>query len=217
VVRLELHGSKEQQARRKFGDSFRPAQAATLRLVEPWFGSGRTVIGDAWFGSVSTIAYLRAYGLFGISMVKMGHSLFPRKQLLYDLANQGPGPLAGAPPPPRGKPHLDIRGAGRWVWREATLTGVRREADPGKPLVGPFPIRAVLVTDRSDKFFAASTGSTAEGTPREVKRPQVQIPRPKLMEEYFNFADVIDKFNHLRHGGPSLTREWVAQPRQASG
>ena len=36
--------------------------ATTLRLVEKWFGSWRTIVGDSWFGSLTTAVELKQKG-----------------------------------------------------------------------------------------------------------------------------------------------------------
>ncbi|CAG8816870.1 36466_t:CDS:1, partial [Racocetra persica] len=41
-----------------------------LRLTQPWFGSGRTIIGDSWFGSPKLCILLMENGLYGIFHVK---------------------------------------------------------------------------------------------------------------------------------------------------
>ena len=56
-----------------------PSTATTLRLAEPWKGSGRVVIADSWFGSCRTAEWLwDELGLYSILCVKNGHKGFPR-------------------------------------------------------------------------------------------------------------------------------------------
>ena len=56
--------------------------ATTLRLTEPWKGSGRIVIGDSWFSSVKTASKLfTENGLYSIMLVKTAHKLFPVSHL----------------------------------------------------------------------------------------------------------------------------------------
>ena len=51
--------------------------ATTLRLVKHLGGTGRTVIGDSWFGSVKTAVALKKVGLYSILLVKTVHKKFP--------------------------------------------------------------------------------------------------------------------------------------------
>src|SRR6185369_9323239 len=41
-----------------------------LRLVEPWFRSGRTIIADSWFGSTDACTTLYNHGLYSILQIK---------------------------------------------------------------------------------------------------------------------------------------------------
>jgi Transposase IS4 len=54
----------------------------TMRLVEPYANTGRTVIGDSWFGSVYTSLAMLYKGLHFVGNVKTGHKYFPKKHLL---------------------------------------------------------------------------------------------------------------------------------------
>lgn len=55
----------------------------TLRLVQPWFGSKRTVIGDSAFASFSTCVALLSMGLFFIGIVKTATSKFPKAFFMH--------------------------------------------------------------------------------------------------------------------------------------
>ncbi|CAG8686282.1 16696_t:CDS:2, partial [Dentiscutata heterogama] len=44
--------------------------AYVLRLVQPWYGSGRTVVGDSWFGFPKLCIALMQNGLYSIFHVK---------------------------------------------------------------------------------------------------------------------------------------------------
>ncbi|CAG8819695.1 41709_t:CDS:2, partial [Gigaspora margarita] len=44
--------------------------ATMLRLTEPWFHSGRTVIADSWFGNTNACTTLYKYGLYSILQLK---------------------------------------------------------------------------------------------------------------------------------------------------
>lgn len=63
--------------------------ATTLRLVEPWRGSKRVVIGDSWFGSVRTAEELAEIGLHSILCVKGGHAGYPRDELRAVMKERG--------------------------------------------------------------------------------------------------------------------------------
>ena len=53
-----------------------------MRLVQPWAGSGRIVVGDSWFGSLRTAVALRRMGLYTVANVKTASKGFPKDRLL---------------------------------------------------------------------------------------------------------------------------------------
>lgn len=60
----------EHSKKKKFSDNYMPTVATMLRLTEPWFNSGRTIIADSWFGSVNARVTLYRYGLYSILQIK---------------------------------------------------------------------------------------------------------------------------------------------------
>ena len=48
----EIVEGAEFDGNKKFCDDWQRTTATTLRLVEPYFGTGRIIFGDAWFGSL---------------------------------------------------------------------------------------------------------------------------------------------------------------------
>ncbi len=63
--------------------------ATTLRLVKPFFGSKRVVIGDSWFGSLRTAEELAERGLHSILCVKTGHAGYPMEDMRARLSRRG--------------------------------------------------------------------------------------------------------------------------------
>lgn len=55
--------------KKKYDDEERDIIATLLRLCEPWFYSGRTIIGDSWFGSPELAIKFRDRGLYSIMQV----------------------------------------------------------------------------------------------------------------------------------------------------
>lgn len=71
-----------------FDDTFPKTIAATLRMTEPWFGTGRTIIGDSWFGSPLNAVALMKHGLFCVLQVKRRKywpKHFPRNPDIVEL------------------------------------------------------------------------------------------------------------------------------------
>ena len=80
---------KEADAAKKYRDQVGATTATTLRLVEPWRGSGRTVVGDSWFGSCNTAEWLMdEMGLHSILAIKTGHAGYPKQELVAAVQGQ---------------------------------------------------------------------------------------------------------------------------------
>ena len=82
---LEKNESKERMAQKDHHAQFGATTACTLRLSKPYHGSGRTLYGDSWFGSVKTCKELLNVGLYSTLVVKTAHVNFPKEM----LARQG--------------------------------------------------------------------------------------------------------------------------------
>lgn len=78
---LEKNESKERMAQKDHHADLGATTACTLRLTKRYHGSGRTVYGDSWFGSVKTCKELMDVGLYSTLIVKTAHVNFPRELL----------------------------------------------------------------------------------------------------------------------------------------
>ena len=84
MVGGELFEGKERMGGKEFCDQYQKSTALTLRLVKPWFGTGKIVVADSWFGSVQTALALYDNGLYATLNVKTAHKGFPKREL-FDL------------------------------------------------------------------------------------------------------------------------------------
>lgn len=78
ILRLDPVEPSKYATRKKFSDRYPPTIASVLRLTEPWLRSGRTIIGDSWFGSIDTCVSLYDHGLYSILQIKKRH-YWPKK------------------------------------------------------------------------------------------------------------------------------------------
>ncbi len=60
----------------------------SLRLTEPYHGTGRFVVGDSYFGSVTTALVLRSVGLYSSFIIKQAHKHSPKTRLLEEMKQQ---------------------------------------------------------------------------------------------------------------------------------
>ena len=87
---LEKNQEKSVMAKMPYVDQFGATTATTLRLTEPYHGSGRVVFGDSWFGSVKTCMELKKVGIYSTVVVKTAHKNFPKEIFMtMGAVNQG--------------------------------------------------------------------------------------------------------------------------------
>lgn len=88
LLNAEMVEGKEADASKEYRDHVGATTATTLRLVKPWRGTGRTVVGDSWFGSCNTAEWLvDEMGLHSILAIKTGHAGYPKTELIAEVQN----------------------------------------------------------------------------------------------------------------------------------
>jgi hypothetical protein len=88
ILRLDFVSDKK---KKRFDDQDRTLVAQVKRLAEPWFGSGRTLIADSWFGSPEMATVLIGKGLFSIMQVckrRYWPRGMPKKDMIGKLGNE---------------------------------------------------------------------------------------------------------------------------------
>ena len=88
---FELQEGKVLDDAKKYVAEYGAQAALTLRMLEPFKGTQRVLIGDSWFGSVKASILLLSVGMYSVLIVKTGHKLFPKNRLLSMLEGQEPG------------------------------------------------------------------------------------------------------------------------------
>lgn len=88
MLKAEITKGKAENIKPKYWSKENGATAATtMRLSEPWFGTGRVVAGDSWFASVRTTELLLKNGLDFIGDIKTGTKRFVPKTV-YDAGTE---------------------------------------------------------------------------------------------------------------------------------
>jgi hypothetical protein len=88
-INADLVEGADVDATKEFYSEFGATTGTTLRLVKPWRGSRRVIIGDAWFGSKKTCEELAEFGFRGILSLKTAHRGYPKKYMLSKIPNRG--------------------------------------------------------------------------------------------------------------------------------
>ena len=81
VLTMEFNQGKESNAAKEFVKEYGATTAAALRLTRPFWGTGRIVYEDSWFGSVKLCEQLLQRGLYTVGLVKTAHKNYPKSLL----------------------------------------------------------------------------------------------------------------------------------------
>ena len=81
VLEYDLVEGPDIDGEKEFSPYWGKSTGTTLRLTQPFAGTGRTIIGDSWFASVNTAVALYKMGLYFVGNVKTGHFGFPLRWL----------------------------------------------------------------------------------------------------------------------------------------
>lgn len=179
MIGLELNEGKNDMSNKKWQRQFDAGTATTLRLTEPWHGSGRIVVGGSWFSSVKTAVELSKCGLFYIGMLKTAHWNFPLKKLTDET------------PPAKGSSVVAVAKVDNTdlyaiSWRDRKVHTFISSC--GTTLSGT-PARKRRYDECGSVCFK-------------------EILRPKIVETYFDGAPSIDIHNHIRQSGLALEQVW---------
>jgi len=149
-----------------------------LRGTKPWWGSGRTVIGDDAFTSIYSCIECRARGLFYVGVVKRAHKGIPMKHFNGKDLKRGEATHVITNVDPEGTPVL----ATRWQDHKAfTIIGTAGTSNEGEP--------------------HTKRRRLANGDVRTF-----QVPRTDLVAKYFDNFHKVDVHNHMRQGGLKLEK-----------
>ena len=82
LLHFDPQEGKHRMGDMEFNDVYQRSTGCTLRCVKFWFGSGRIVIADSWFGSVRTCIALLDHGLYCVMNVKTATKYYVKDWLL---------------------------------------------------------------------------------------------------------------------------------------
>ena len=192
MCQLEIMAPKDEMKKRQFTARYGSGTALLLRLCEPYAASGRVVVADSAFASVKSACALKTHlGLYFHGLVKTAHRMFPKAWL-----NQVPITERGGHAVVTSKIfNVDLRAV---TWNDG-----KRDKKTGEIM---------------RKNIVASCGTTLPGRGHKKRRWTLDdnqhatfvpktIPRPQIVEEYFEGAQKIDVHNHMRQGRAGVALE----------
>lgn len=225
MLRLEIQEGKERMATKRFvvrtaanctptspnigqytadlaaGNVYKATTAQTMRLLEPWFGTGRTAVGDSYFASVETLLALAKHGVFFMGIVKTAHKEYPMKHL-KQWYNDG---MAATPPLSRGS-HKVLRSS--YLGADGT---------------NHYMMACGWAERKTIKTIISNRGTTLEGSKSKRIRHRViadennvltteryilEVKRPMVVEQLFSVFSAVDIADHYRQGSLSLETSW---------
>lgn len=77
IIKIEIQEGKEANDNKKYQNKYPFHTAVTLRLLEPWFNTGRVCIADSAFASFLTAITLLSFGFFFLGVVKTCTKEYP--------------------------------------------------------------------------------------------------------------------------------------------
>ena len=191
---LDFNKCKDFSKLKKFADTYPHHVALVLRISEHWFGTGRTVNGDAAFGSVACVTALLENGLFSKFICKMAHKCFPVQAIeAWSLTNPVRGDWA--------------------VWStNVDVHGTEKE------------VIAIAWQSKKLKKFVGSCGTSLPGPPHNLPRSKIVTDENgiastvkyirseeqcQFVHELFSVLGLTDGHDHKRQGILKVEVEWV--------
>ena len=168
MINLEINEGKEAMKETRWQRELGAGTATTLRLSEPWHGSGRIDCGDSWFASVKTAIELRRRGLFFTGIVKTAYTKFPLRVLSANCPLERGSTVTGTAT----EDGIDIIAHG---WQDKKVHTFVSTC--GTTLIG---------TPAKKRWY---------DTDGKVFYKEVQ--RTKLIEEYYDGASAVDIHNKM--------------------
>ncbi len=83
-----VEGTEKDRAK-EFSNSYKPHTAVTLRVTKPYHYKHKIVVGDAYFGSLSTAVALANHGTWCVMNVKLASAGFPKAALKDAVRERG--------------------------------------------------------------------------------------------------------------------------------
>jgi len=175
---------------KEFFAEFGTTTATTVRLMKPFFGSGRVCLGDSWFGSVKTCCALLERGVYSVLNVKRAHRGFPKAALQRFLA--------GEP----NQPGLTVCIPGEASMRR---TRTRTKATAHR---GPAGIPLCLVSSCFTTQPAGTMKYMVKHPSDTTRLLAKQIPVDETTQMYRSKYSIVDQHNRLQTGSVAFHDVW---------
>jgi hypothetical protein len=197
LTKLELMEGQERNRLKPYAAQFGEGTGIVLRLPEQYTGTGRIIHADSAFSSVKTLLALKQKGLYFMGLVKTAHREYPKAYFEKWV---------------KGEIHSRVPRRGEF----RVLQSKEGTSDP---------FYAVCWNDKKPKTIISNVGSTAPGKPSvrtrhskvinneviETNAYDIEVPRPKMVEDFYSCFSSIDVHDHIRQGSLGFEREWYTK------
>ena len=187
IVFYEIYEGKERMADKEFVSLAGKNPAKAMRCVKPWFRTGRLVILDSGFASVSAAIHLRDKGLYMIGNVKTADVKFPKAWLISQCPTRGKWATCTTTVTTPSGIQLELLAACDRDRQPMALLGSGGTSIAGETL------HRYFTTIRADGSYNV----------RSATLEQMHIH--ELYRKYFN---ALDRHNSIRQGGHCFEDSW---------
>ena len=187
VIFYEVYEGKALMANKEFVSLAGKNPAKAMRCVKPWFRSGRLVILDSGFASVSAAVHLMDKGLYMIGNVKTADVKFPKAWLISQCPTRGNWATCTTTVTTPSGIKLELLAACDRDRQPMALLGSGGTSVAGQTLHRHF------TTIRADGTYNVRSASLE------------QMHIHELYRRYFN---ALDRHNSIRQGGHCFEDSW---------
>lgn len=191
-------------AKKEFNDIYPKSIALTLRMLKPFFSSGRVLVADSWFGSVACALALFKHGIFCVMNVKTATKDFPKDELMAEVDEiKGKSAESRAARRARRGKQIAFTRTYQVGSRQVVLTAGGHNKKV--PLLLIATTQSMLPGEEHVKTWQVNN---ADGT---VEFHSLRTPQPQMHALYRNWMNVVDLHNKLRQGVVSMADIWITR------
>jgi hypothetical protein len=202
LVWFEVYEGKVAMEKAEYCDQYGKSVALCLRMTKKFYGQGKVVIADSWFGSVVSAVALYLKGVFCVMNVKTATTNFPKDELMAEVDE-----IKGKTPEAR-KARRERRGKAV-AFSQTVKCGTDKQCtllaaghNKKKPLLVISTYGTMLPADDHNKTWKVNQ---ADGS---VELHSLKTPQPEVHALYRLWMNVVDLHNKLRQGVVSMADVW---------
>ena len=201
LIWFEVYEGKEAMGKAKYCDQYPKSIALTLRMVEPFFSTGRVLIADSWFGSRACALALFMKTIFCVMNVKTAHKNYPKEEILEHVAEiKGKTAEARAARRARRGKSVCFVQTVKIGSRSVTLQAAGNNKKVPLLLISTYG--SMLAGKVHVKVWQSNN---ADGT---VTLNTIRTEQPQMHALYRQWMNIVDVHNKLRQGVVSMADVW---------